>query len=87
VVLAPASAGEAPEGLHTVGDWIFNGFWTLLHVPCIAVPVTQGAKGLPVGVQFVGRRLSDAGLLAIAATLAPVIDVEADGRLKSLLAA
>jgi Asp-tRNA(Asn)/Glu-tRNA(Gln) amidotransferase A subunit family amidase len=87
VVLAPAAAGEAPEGLHTVGDWIFNGFWTLLHVPCVAVPATKGAKGLPVGIQLVGPRLSDARLLAIARTLAPLIDVEGEGRLKSLLAA
>jgi Asp-tRNA(Asn)/Glu-tRNA(Gln) amidotransferase A subunit family amidase len=87
VVLTPAAAGEAPEGLHTVGDWIFNGFWTLLHVPCVAVPATQGAKGLPVGIQLVGPRLSDIRLLAIAGTLAPLIDVEGEGRLKSLLAA
>jgi len=87
VVLAPASAGEAPEGLHTVGDWIFNGFWTLLHVPCVAVPATQGAKGLPVGIQLVGPRLSDVRLLAIAGMLAPFIDVEGEERLKSLLAA
>jgi Asp-tRNA(Asn)/Glu-tRNA(Gln) amidotransferase A subunit family amidase len=87
VVLAPAAAGEAPEGLHTVGDWIFNGFWTLLHVPCVAVPATQGAKGLPVGIQLVGPRLSDVRLLAIAGTLASLIDVEGEGRLKSLLAA
>ena len=87
VVLAPAAAGEAPEGLHTVGDWIFNGFWTLLHVPCLAVPATKGAKGLPIGIQLVGPRLSDARLLAIAGTLAPLIDVEGEGRLKSLLAA
>jgi Asp-tRNA(Asn)/Glu-tRNA(Gln) amidotransferase A subunit family amidase len=87
VVLAPASAGEAPEGLHTVGDWIFNGFWTLLHVPCLAVPATKGAKGLPVGIQLVGPRLSDARLLAIGGMLAPLIDVHGEGRLKSLLAA
>lgn len=87
VVLTPAAAGEAPEGLHTVGDWIFNGFWTLLHVPCLAVPATKGAKGLPVGIELVGPRLSDARLLAIAGTIAPFIDVEGEGRLKSLLAA
>lgn len=87
VVLAPASAGEAPEGLHTVGDWIFNGFWTLLHVPCVGIPATKGGKGLPVGIQLVGPRLSDAKLLAIASTLAPVIDVEGEDRLQFLSAA
>jgi Asp-tRNA(Asn)/Glu-tRNA(Gln) amidotransferase A subunit family amidase len=87
VVLAPASAGEAPEGLHTVGDWIFNGFWTLLHTPCLGIPATKGPKGLPVGVQLVGPRMSDAKLLAIAGALAPVIDIEGEDRLHYLQAA
>jgi Asp-tRNA(Asn)/Glu-tRNA(Gln) amidotransferase A subunit family amidase len=87
VVLAPAATGEAPEGLHTVGDWIFNGFWTLLHTPCLGIPATKGPKGLPVGIQLVGPRLSDARLLAIAAALAPIIDIEARDRLNVLQAA
>lgn len=77
VVLTPASPGEAPEGLHTTGNAIFNRMWTLLHVPCVAIPAGRGALGLPVGVQLVGPRMSDAKLLALAAALAPVIDMEA----------
>ncbi|MDO9713430.1 amidase [Paracraurococcus lichenis] len=76
VVLTPAAPGEAPEGLHTTGDWIFNGIWTLLHVPCLAIPAIRGPRGLPVGIQLVGPRLSDARLLAIAAACAPAIDSE-----------
>ncbi|MGJ5180303.1 amidase [Bradyrhizobium oligotrophicum] len=76
VVLTPASTGEAPEGLHTTGDHVFNAMWTLLHVPCLAIPCTFGAKGLPVGIQIVGPRFSDAKLMRIAAAIAPLIDVE-----------
>ena len=76
VVVAPAAPGEAPEGLHTTGDWVFNAMFTVMHAPCIAIPCTKGAKGLPVGVQIVGPRYSDARLLAIGAAVAPVIDAE-----------
>ncbi|MBD3844492.1 amidase [Bosea sp. SSUT16] len=86
-VLAPASTGEAPRGLHTVGNWIFNGLWTLLHTPCVAIPAVHGELGLPVGIQLVGPRLSDARLLAVAQALQSVIDVNADERARILSAA
>ena len=76
VVLAPAAPGEAPEGLHTTGDWVFNALFTVMHVPCLAIPCVKGPKGLPVGVQIVGPRFGDARLLAIGAAVAPVIDAE-----------
>lgn len=84
VVLTPAAPGEAPEGLHTTGDWIFNGLWTLLHVPCVSIPATRGPRGLPVGIQLVGPRLADARLLAVAAACATVIDNEPDWAVKIL---
>lgn len=77
VVLAPAAPGEAPEGLDTTGDAVFNTTWTLLHVPCVAIPAGRGGRQLPVGVQLIGPRLSEARLLATARALAPIIDVEA----------
>ncbi|MXQ14473.1 amidase [Microvirga makkahensis] len=75
VILTPAAPGEAPEGLHTTGDWAFNAMWTLLHVPCVGIPVGLGSQGLPVGIQIVGPRFSDAALLRIADACAPVIDL------------
>ncbi len=84
VVLTPSAPGEAPEGLHTTGNSIFNSMWTLLHVPCVNIPAGRGPRGLPVGVQVVGPRLSDARLLAIAAAVAPVIDTESDAALREL---
>ncbi len=84
VVLAPSAPGEAPEGLHTTGNAIFNTLWTLLHVPCINIPAGRGGKRLPVGVQLIGPRLSDTRLLAIARSLAPVIDTEPQAALQAL---
>lgn len=64
VLLVPSAVGEAPEGLASTGDPIFNKIWTLLHVPCINIPVSKGPKGLPVGLQTVGRIGDDARLLS-----------------------
>jgi len=76
VVLAPAATGEAPEGLQNTGNQIFNALWTLLHVPCLGIPCTTGPKNLPVGIQIIGSRFSDARLLAIGECVAPAIDCE-----------
>ena len=77
VVLTPSAPGEAPRGLHTTGAWVFNGMWTLMHMPCLAIPCIKGPQGLPVGIQLVGPRFADARLLNVAAAVAPVIDVAA----------
>jgi Asp-tRNA(Asn)/Glu-tRNA(Gln) amidotransferase A subunit family amidase len=74
VILTPSAKGEAPQGLHTTGDAVFNRMWTLLHAPNVGIPVCFGPEGLPVGVTLVAPRMEDARLLAIAAACAPVID-------------
>ncbi|MDQ0467792.1 amidase [Labrys wisconsinensis] len=66
-LLTPAAPGEAPAGLGSTGDAVFNRAWTMLRVPGIAVPAGLGPGGLPVGVQLVGRLGDDARLLAAAA--------------------
>lgn len=65
-LLVPSVPGEAPEGLSSTGDPVFNRIWTLLHVPCVNVPTSRGPGGLPVGLQLVGRRGADAKLLRVA---------------------
>ena len=84
VVLTPSSPGEAPEGLHTTGNAIFNSMWTLLHGPNVGIPSGRGPKNLPVGITLVGPRMSDARLLAIAKAVAPIIDTDAATRLAEL---
>jgi Asp-tRNA(Asn)/Glu-tRNA(Gln) amidotransferase A subunit family amidase len=66
VLLTPAATGEAPEGLGYTGDTIMNGVWTLLYTPCVTVTAGKGAKGLPLGLQVVGRIGDDARTLAAA---------------------
>lgn len=68
-LLVPAVPGEAPEGLDSTGDPLFCRAWTLLGAPAIAVPAGRGARGLPVGVQLVGRPGSDHALIALAGRL------------------
>ena len=66
VLLAAAALGEAPEGIAYTGDPVMNGVWTLLYTPCITVNAGIGPKGLPLGLQVVGRIADDARTLAAA---------------------
>jgi Asp-tRNA(Asn)/Glu-tRNA(Gln) amidotransferase A subunit family amidase len=64
LLLAPSAKGEAPSGLGNTGDPIFNRFWTLLGMPCIALPFNSGPFGLPLSVQLIGPRGRDDQLIA-----------------------
>jgi Asp-tRNA(Asn)/Glu-tRNA(Gln) amidotransferase A subunit family amidase len=64
-ILTLPAPGQAPKGLGSTGDAIFNSLWTMLHMPCLTLPAGEGPDGLPVGVQLVGRRHEDARLLDI----------------------
>ena len=64
-LMAPAAPGEAPLGLGSTGDPLFNRIWTLLQVPAVNLTVSTGPHGLPVGVQFVGAYDNDLALLAL----------------------
>jgi Asp-tRNA(Asn)/Glu-tRNA(Gln) amidotransferase A subunit family amidase len=66
VLIAPAAPGEPPKGLDTTGDPVMNVVWTLLHVPCVSVPIGKGPNGLPLGLQVIGRIGDDARTLACA---------------------
>jgi Asp-tRNA(Asn)/Glu-tRNA(Gln) amidotransferase A subunit family amidase len=69
VLITPAVAGEAPEGLESTGDPRFCRLWTLLGLPTVVVPGQLGATGLPIGVQLVGRPNDDAHVIAAAGLL------------------
>lgn len=76
-ILTPAAPGTAPAGLEATGDPSFCTLWTLAGMPAITLPLMQGENGLPIGVQLVGPRGSDARLLRTARWLAST--VTADG--------
>ncbi len=66
VLLVPSAPGEAPKGLTTTGDAVFNQIWTALRTPAVTVPVFKGPAGLPMGAQFVGAYGADYTALACA---------------------
>jgi amidase len=69
ILLAPSAEGEAPAGLASTGDPVFNRMWSLLGNPCVHVPLATGANGMPVGVTLIGPRWCDAATLAAAQML------------------
>jgi Asp-tRNA(Asn)/Glu-tRNA(Gln) amidotransferase A subunit family amidase len=66
ILLAPCVNGEAPAGLESTGDPGFQAIWTILHVPTMSLPTHKGPRGLPVGIQLIGRRHDDQRLFACA---------------------
>ncbi|MFQ5785817.1 MAG: amidase [Alphaproteobacteria bacterium] len=65
-VVTPATTGEAPPGIETTGSPVFCTLWTYCGTPAVTLPLLVGARGLPIGVQLVGRRGDDARLLRTA---------------------
>jgi Asp-tRNA(Asn)/Glu-tRNA(Gln) amidotransferase A subunit family amidase len=73
LLLTPSAPGEAPKGLASTGDSLFNRVWTTLGVPCITLPCGNGPQGLPLGVQLVSAIEQDTTLLAHAQWVASAL--------------
>lgn len=78
-IVTPAATGVAPAGLDSTGSPVFCTLWTYCGVPAVSLPLLEGSKGLPLGVQLVGRRGDDARLLRTARWLVDRIAEEAGG--------
>jgi amidase len=65
VLLTPAVQGEAPLGLGYTGDHRFQSIWTQLRTPTVTLPTHAGPNDMPVGIQLVTERYTDARLLTI----------------------
>jgi len=76
-VLAPSTIAEAPHGLAETGDLLFNGLFTLLHVPCVNMPFHRASNGLPVGLTLTGPRFADARVIAAASAVVRACDAAA----------
>lgn len=74
VILTPATTGEAPVGLDSTGSPAFCTLWTFAGMPTITLPLLQGEAGMPLGVQLVAKRGSDAQLLRTAKWLVKHIE-------------
>ncbi len=59
--------GEAPEGLASTGDAVFDSLWTQAAMPAVTIPTGLGLHGLPLGFQVVGRYREDEHALRVAA--------------------
>jgi Asp-tRNA(Asn)/Glu-tRNA(Gln) amidotransferase A subunit family amidase len=68
-LIVPSTTGEPPEREEGTGDPLFCRPWTLLGMPCVALPIARAVTGLPVGLQLVGPLNEDGRTLAIARTI------------------
>ncbi|EBA07858.1 amidase [Sagittula stellata] len=66
VWVTPAACGSAPRFEDGTGNPAFNRTWSLLGLPCCAVPLLADEVSAPIGVQVVGAPGNDAGVLAVA---------------------
>lgn len=77
VLMLPVAPDVAPSVANTVGtderqlekNFSLLSYWTrginYLGVPALSVPAGVGAKGLPLGVQFIGAPLAEDRILAL----------------------
>ena len=78
VLVAPATAGEAPRRLSGLDDPWFGPLWTMMHGPALALPVMRGAGGMPVAVQIVGAPGADASVLEAARWMERALQIAGD---------
>jgi fatty acid amide hydrolase 2 len=72
VLLYPPYTRPAPrhrEPILTPFDWVYTAIFNTLEMPVTQVPTGLSSRGLPLGVQVVGRRNDDARTIAVAAVL------------------
>ena len=60
--LTPAALESAPEGFASTGDPAMNAVWTAMGTPAVGIPMPVAA-GLPLGLQMIGARDTEASLL------------------------
>ncbi len=72
--LAIPSTPTAAPGLETTGDPLFNSPWSHAGVPAVSIPCALTAAGLPLSLQLVGPKWSEAPLLAVAVWCERLLD-------------
>lgn len=65
-VISLSATGEAPRGFSSTGNPVMNSSWTLLHLPCVSIPVLTGRSGLPIGLQVTSTWFQDQTALRVA---------------------
>lgn len=72
--ISPAATGPAPAGIEATGDPVMNLPWTQAGLPAISLPAGVDKRGLPLGLQVVGRFGTDEDLLVASADLETTLD-------------
>lgn len=75
IALMPATVTPAP-GPETTGDPRFNSPWSYAGVPAATIPCGLSGGGLPCGLQIIGSRGHDLGVLAFASEAEQVLGFE-----------
>ena len=65
-IITASAPGEAPIGLKSTGNAIFQRIWTFTGLPTISLPLLTGPNGMPIGVQIIGPKDRDAELIKAA---------------------
>ena len=63
-IITPSVPGEAPIAVESTGSPVFCTIWSYLGTPAISLPIMQSSRGMPIGVQMIGRKGGDAELLS-----------------------
>jgi len=65
-LITASAPGEAPMGLKSTGNAVFQRIWTLTGLPTISLPLMKGPNEMPIGVQIIGPKDRDDQLIKAA---------------------
>jgi Asp-tRNA(Asn)/Glu-tRNA(Gln) amidotransferase A subunit family amidase len=69
VLLTLAAPGEAPAGLTSTGDPVFNKLASVSGCPAVGLPAGRGEHGPPLGIQLIAPAHADQALVRVATSL------------------
>ncbi len=69
LLLTLAAPGEAPAGLTSTGDPVFNKLASVSGCPAVGLPAGRGVHGLPLGIQLIAPAHADQALVRVATSL------------------
>jgi aspartyl-tRNA(Asn)/glutamyl-tRNA(Gln) amidotransferase subunit A len=76
ILLTPAATGPAPDA-ETTGNPAFNSPWSYTGLPTVCLPTGQFVDGLPLSIQLVGGRGSEARLIEVGQWCEQALDTHA----------
>ena len=65
-IITASAPGEAPMGLKSTGNAVFQRIWTFTGLPTISLPLMKGPNEMPIGVQIIGPKDRDDQLIKAA---------------------